>query len=83
MQQKSNGQLLTPIGKMKGEINEEFESFYLAVDKDGQVYMNRNPEYSEDRYDKSKGWESITQEQLTGYKKELHFIPQKSRTLKL
>jgi hypothetical protein len=83
MQQQSNEQLLTPIGKMKGEINKEFESFYLAVDKDGQIYMNRNPEYSEDRYDKSKGWELITQEQLAGYKKELHFIPQKSRTPKL
>lgn len=83
MKSDSNGQQLNPVGKMKGEIDDEFESFYLAQDKDGQVYMNRNPEYTEHRYDKSKGWEAITQAQLDEYKKKLHFIPQKSRKLKL
>lgn len=56
MQQQSNGQMLTPIGKMKGEINQEFTAFYLAVDKNGQVYINHDPEYGEDRYVKSNGW---------------------------
>lgn len=82
MQQQFNKQLPTPAGKMKGEIDGEFESFYLAVDKEGQVYMNRNPEYSEHRYDKSNGWESISQQQLDEYKKELHFIPQRTKGLK-
>lgn len=82
MKSKFNGQQLKPVGKMKGEIDDEFESFYLAEDKDGQVYMNRNPEYAQHRYDKSKGWEVITQAQLGEYKKKLHFIPQKARRLK-
>lgn len=82
MKSKSNGQQLKPVGKMKGEIDDEFESFYLARNKDGQVYMNRNPEYTQDRYDQTKGWEAITQAQLNEYKTKLHFIPQKTRRLK-
>lgn len=74
--------ILTPIGKMKGEIDGEFESFYLAKDKDGLVYINRDPEYSKDRYEKSKGWESITPAEVEEFKKELHFIPQKKKGLK-
>lgn len=79
---KSNGQQLNPIGKMKGEINDEFESFYLAQDKDGKIYMNRNPEYSQNRYSQVKGWELITQAQLDEYKKKLHFITHKTKRLK-
>ncbi|MBX2956152.1 MAG: hypothetical protein KF846_08345 [Cyclobacteriaceae bacterium] len=75
-------QTLTPIGKMKGEIDGEFEAFYLAVDKNGQVYINHNPEYGEDRYDKSKGWEPVTHEQLEVYEGELHFIPHHKKSLK-
>ncbi|MBX2968232.1 MAG: hypothetical protein KF803_02590 [Cyclobacteriaceae bacterium] len=82
MQSQSNRQLLTPIGKMKGEINDEFESFYLAKDKNDQVYMNRNPEYTQNRYDQANGWQAISQKQLDDYKKKLHFIPQKSKGLK-
>lgn len=74
--------LLTPVGKMKGEIDGEFEAFYLAVDKEGQVYINRDPGYSEDRYDKSKGWEPVTREQLAQYEKALHFIPHQKKGLK-
>lgn len=33
--QQTDTTTLTPIGKMKGEIDGDFESFYLAVDKDG------------------------------------------------
>lgn len=72
---------LIPIGKMKGELDGEFEAFYLAIDKDGQVYLNRDPELSEDRYDKSKGWEPVTREQLKVYEKELHFIRHQKKRL--
>lgn len=82
MKSNSNGQQLKPVGKLKGEIDDEFESFYLAQDKDGQVYMNRNPAYAQDRYDQTKGWDAITQAQLDEYKKKLHFIPHKSKRLK-
>lgn len=72
---------LIPIGKMKGELDGEFEAFYLAIDKDGQAYLNRDPELSEDRYDKSKGWEPVTREQLKVYEKELHFIRHQKKRL--
>lgn len=75
-------QTLTPVGKMKGEIKDEFEAFYLAVDAEGQVFINRDPEYGEDRYNKSKGWEPITREQLQAYEKHLHFIPHQKKSLK-
>ena len=79
---QSNTQRLTPMGKLKGELDDEFESFYVAKDKDGRVYMNRNPEYTQDRYDQAKGWQHITQAQLDEYKKKLHFIPYRNRRLK-
>jgi hypothetical protein len=80
--QQTDTTTLTPIGKMKGEIDGDFEAFYLAVDKNGQVYLNRDPDYSENRYDKSRGWELVTHEQLAVYEKELHFIPHRSKSLK-
>ncbi|QLH32233.1 MAG: hypothetical protein HWD62_07135 [Cyclobacteriaceae bacterium] len=80
--QQTDTTTLTPIGKMKGEIDGDFEAFYLAVDKNGQVYLNRDPDYSENRYDKSRGWELVTHEQLAVYEKELHFIPHQRRSLK-
>jgi hypothetical protein len=79
---QTDTQTLTPIGKMKGEIDGEFEAFYLAVDKSGELYINRDPEHGEDRYDKSNGWEPVTREQLAVYEKELHFIPHQKRSLK-
>jgi hypothetical protein len=81
MQQPDTTKLI-PIGKMKGEIDGEFEAFYLAVDKDDQAYINRDPDYGDDRYDKSKGWEPITREQLAVYEKELHFMPHQKKSLK-
>ncbi|HMR55868.1 MAG TPA: hypothetical protein PKC10_01030 [Cyclobacteriaceae bacterium] len=80
--QQNDTTTLTPIGKMKGEIDGDFEAFYLAVDKDGQVYLNRDPDYSENRYDKSRGWELVTREQLAVYEKELHFIPHQKKSLR-
>ena len=42
---KQNNQILSddelvPVGKLKGEINGEFEAFYLAVDLHGNAYIN-------------------------------------------
>ncbi|WP_276374276.1 hypothetical protein [Chryseolinea sp. H1M3-3] len=74
---------LIPVGKLKGEVNGEFEAFYLAVDKHGQTYINRSLEYSDDAYSKSKGWEQISRQQLEMYEKQLHFIPARGKGLKL
>jgi hypothetical protein len=73
---------LIPVGKLKGEVNGEFEAFYLAVDKHGQTYINRSLEYSADAYNKSNGWEQITRQQLETYEKQLHFIPARGKGLK-
>jgi hypothetical protein len=70
---------LTPVGKMKGEIDGEFEAFYVAVDKAGAIYINRDIEYSEHVYDKTDDWKQISREKLTEYEKDLHFIPSRSR----
>lgn len=74
---------LTPVGKMKGEINGEFESFYIALDREGQLFINRDPEYSEDRYEKSNGWKPITRQQLEAYEKELRFFPSQRKSLRI
>jgi hypothetical protein len=73
---------LIPVGKLKGEVNGEFEAFYLAVDKHGQTYKNRSLEYSADAYNKLKGWEQISRQQLEAYEKQLHFIPARGKGLK-
>ena len=70
---------LTPVGKMKGEIDGEFESFYVAVDNAGAIYINRDIEYSERAYDKTDDWKQISREKLTEFEKDLHFIPSRSR----
>ena len=74
---------LTPVGKMKGEINGEFESFYIAVDREGQLFINHDPEYSEDRYKKSNGWKPITRQQLEAYETNLHFFPSQKKGLRI
>lgn len=66
---------LIPVGKMKGEIDGEFESFYVAVDSKGSIFINRDIEYSENAYEKSKDWKQISRERLEEYEKDLHFIP--------
>ena len=73
---------LTPVGKMKGEIDGEFESFYVAVDNQGAVYINRDIEYSERAYDKTDDWKQISRERLKEYEKDLHFIPSQSRGIR-
>lgn len=70
---------LTPVGKMKGEIDGEFESFYVAVDNQGAVYINRDIEYSERAYDKTDDWKQISREKLMEYERELHFLPSQSK----
>jgi hypothetical protein len=70
---------LTPVGKMKGEIDGEFESFYVAVDREGSIYINRDIEYSERAYDKTDDWKQISREKLMEYEKDLDFIPSRSR----
>ena len=70
---------LTPVGKMKGEIDGEFESFYVAVDNQGAVYINRDIEYSERAYDKTDDWKQISKEKLMEYERDLHFIPSKTK----
>ena len=73
---------LTPVGKMKGEIDGEFESFYVAVDNQGAVYINRDIEYSERAYEKTDDWKQISREKLMEYERELHFIPSQSKRVR-
>lgn len=70
---------LTPVGKMKGEIRGEFESFYVAVDSKGSIYINRDIEYSARAYEKTDAWMQISREKLMEYERELSFIPSHSR----
>jgi hypothetical protein len=73
---------LIPVGKLKGEINGEFEAFYLAVDKDGRTYISRSLDISAKPWQKSERWEQISREQLNAYEKELHFLPIRTKGLK-
>jgi len=75
-------QQLIPLGKMKGEIANEFKSFHVAIDKEGQLFINPDPEFSKDSLNKEKGWEPITRQQLEQYQQQLHFIPFKKKNLK-
>ena len=70
---------LIPVGKMKGEIDGDFESFYVAVDNKGSIDINREIEYSERAYEKTDVWKQISRAKLAEYEKELHFIPSRSR----
>ncbi len=60
---------------MKGEIEGEFESFHVAIDTEGQLFINRDPELSKDSLNKEKGWKPISRKQLKQYEKQLHVIP--------
>lgn len=73
---------LTPVGKMKGEIDGEFESFYVAVDREGGIFINRDIEYSERAFDKSNDWKQISREKLAEYEKQLNFLPSRSKGIK-
>src|SRR5882762_94619 len=73
---------LTPLGKMKGEIEGEFEAFYLAIDKEGNLFINRNLEYSGNAYDKSNGWRQISAKKFEFYEKRMHLIPPGNRRMR-
>lgn len=75
---------LIPLGKMKGEVNGEFDSFYVAIDKSARIFINRDIDYGQNAFSKSKKWEEITREKLAEFERELSFRPinQKSKSLK-
>ena len=75
---------LIPLGKMKGEVNGEFDSFYVAIDKSARIFINRDIDYGQNAFSKSKKWEEITREKLAEYERDLSFRPinQKSKSLK-
>ncbi|MBN8651429.1 MAG: hypothetical protein J0L67_08370 [Cytophagales bacterium] len=84
MEMKDDPTTLIPLGKMKGEINGQFEAFYVAMDGKGNFFMNHNPSYAKDRWLKSDDWKPLTYQQFMEYEKQLHFlsIESKSKTLK-
>jgi len=73
---------LIPVGKLKGEVTGEFEAFYVAVDSEGHVFINRNPSFGASRFVKSEDWQPISRKQLEAYRMQLHFIPHKAKGLK-
>lgn len=77
MKNNTNNESLIPIGKMKGEINGEYDSFYVAVDLDAQLFINRNISYTESAYQRQNGWKSISRKELAEFEKHLHFLPLK------
>jgi hypothetical protein len=70
---------LIPLGKMKGMVDGEYDSFYVAIDKEASIYINRSIEYSDSAYIKSNRWEKITRQKLDEYAKSLHFLPFQSK----
>ena len=73
---------LIPVGKLKGEMDGQFEAFYLAVDHEGRTYMNPWPGVSKEAYHRSNGWQEISRQELARYQKQLHFLPARSKGLK-
>lgn len=75
---------LIPLGKMKGEVNGEFDSFYVAIDKNARIFINRDIDYGPNAFAKSQKWEQITRAKLADYERDLSFRPinQKSKSLK-
>ncbi len=83
-EKKRDSTELIPLGKMKGEINGKFEAFYVAMDGQGNFFMNHNPTYAKDRWVKSDDWKQLSYQEFMRYEKELRFLPLegKSKTLK-
>lgn len=75
---------LIPLGKMKGEVNGQFDSFYVAIDKNARIFINRDIDYGPNAYVQSKKWKEITRAKLAEYERDLTFRPinQKSKSLK-
>lgn len=84
MERKQSSTALIPLGKMKGEVDGEFDSFYVAIDKDARIFINRNIKYNETAYERSEAWREISMNELKRYERDLHFIPlsNKSKGLK-
>lgn len=84
IEKKRDSTELIPLGKMKGEIDGQFEAFYVAMDGKGNFYMNRNPSYAKDRWLKSDDWKQLSYQDFMQYEKQLHFLPieGKSKSLK-
>lgn len=75
MNRKINNDTLIPLGKMKGEIDGQYDSFYVAVDLKAQLFINRNISYNSFAYRRENGWEPITRKELEEFEKHLHFRP--------
>ena len=82
MKEPMQDQKLIPLGKMKGEVDDNYDSFYVAIDNEGKLFINRNLEYGKEAYLKSDRWQSISIPELKEYERHLHFIPMKSKGLK-
>jgi hypothetical protein len=82
MKELTENQKLIPLGKMKGEVDGNFDSFYVAIDNQGKLFINRNLNYGKDAYTKDDRWENISIRKLKEYERHLHFIPMKSKGLK-
>lgn len=80
MREAENKEGLIMVGKMKGEINGEFEAFYLAVNRHGEMFVNHDLSLNQEP-SKSPGWQSISRQQLEEYEKHLHFLPLKNNRL--
>lgn len=79
---KAPAQKFTLIGKLKGEMIGEFKVIHVAIDHEGQLFINPNPDFSKDSLNKEKDWEPITKEQLNQYEKQLRFIPLQKKGVK-
>lgn len=66
--------LLRPLGQFRGEVDGVAESFVLAVDQAGQLFINRDQASDERRFVKTPKWERISRTQLSRYKEQLHFF---------
>jgi hypothetical protein len=78
-------EVLIPIGKMKGEVNGEYDSFYVAIDRNAAIFINRNINYSDSAFQKGRDWQEVSRQKLAEYEKHLHFLPvnRKSKSLSM
>lgn len=77
MEKAPKNESLIPIGKLKGEINGEYDSFYVAASLDAQLFINRNISYNDSAYQRQNGWTQISRKELAEFEKHLHFLPLK------
>lgn len=75
-------EMLTPIGRFKGELNGQYESFYAATDRKGSYFINHNMSYSPEAYVKSDDWKEISKEQYQKYKDTLHLMSSSPKRIK-